>query len=135
MTRPFVLCLALTLTSIGCSSSEQRPSPAPQPAAGGGHDHHHGGHDHGDHHAAPAGTGAALDPVCGKEVAAGGTLFLDEGGQRFPFCSAQCKARFQQDPHRMGQAFFDAHCPCKTTMDDCDCGHCTGAFEPCGCGS
>jgi YHS domain-containing protein len=133
MTRAFVVCLALTLTSIGCSSSEQQPAPAPQPAATGGHDH--GGHDHGDHHAAPAGTGAALDPVCGMEVAAGGTLFVDEGGQRFPFCSAQCKARFQQDPHRMGQAFFDAHCPCKTTMDACDCGHCTGTFEPCGCGS
>jgi YHS domain-containing protein len=138
VSRAFVLCLVLSLSAIGCSSSEQQPAPAAHDH--GAHDH--ASHDHGSHAHGTAPTGAdhhapvaiENDPICGMKATPSWTLSAMEAGQRFPFCSASCKAKFEKDPHKIGQAFFDKNCGCKATMPDCDCGHCTGTFEPCPCG-
>ncbi len=50
---------------------------------------------------ASTGDGLATDPVCGMKVKTDDTRFeAEEGGQRFVFCSAGCKARFEADPGR-----------------------------------
>lgn len=160
MTRLIAVVLS-TFVLVGCSSGEPQPEPAHGSHDHGSHDHgaapapaahDHSSHDHGAAPAAPAahdhsshdhGTGQqghgtvaiAHDPMCGMKVSPSWTLFADEGGQRFPFCAEGCKARFLQNPHANGQAYFDKHCACKTTMEDCDCSHCKGAFEPCPCGA
>jgi Cu+-exporting ATPase len=47
----------------------------------------------------PADTTAQhIDPVCGMSVDATTAHHLDHDGQRYLFCSAHCRTRFQQDP-------------------------------------
>ena len=41
------------------------------------------------------------DPVCGMQVAPGGPHELDHRGERFGFCSAGCRVRFEADPEAM----------------------------------
>src|SRR5688572_30627318 len=52
----------------------------------------------------------AKDPVCGMEIdeakAAGKS---EHDGQTFYFCSAGCKQKFDQDPHRYGHPTSPQH--------------------------
>jgi YHS domain-containing protein len=44
---------------------------------------------------------SAIDPVCGRRVAARGALFHAEAaGRRFVFCSEECRRRFAADRGR-----------------------------------
>lgn len=128
MTRalPFLLMLALS----GCASPGRGPEPAPprQPADHTGH----GEHGHAGHHSAAK--TPAVDPVCGMDVDPGTPRFVEEGGQRFLFCSDACRDAFLEAPRAKGKSFFDARCSCAEEMPGCDCGHCSGSFEPCPCG-
>jgi Cu+-exporting ATPase len=66
-------------------------------SAEGHHDHHH---DHGSS-PGPATDAAAVDPVCGMIVNAKTTAHgLERGGERFSFCSAGCKAKFEANPDK-----------------------------------
>src|SRR5438477_2403137 len=59
------------------------------------------GHHHHDHFSPrdPAAAGAVVDPVCGMTVnPETAAHWLERGGQRFFFCSAGCKAKFEADP-------------------------------------
>jgi P-type Cu+ transporter len=60
------------------------------------HEHHHCGHSHGD---GAAGTGTAIDPVCGMTVAvtaeARSRSYADD---TYYFCSGNCQAKFDGDP-------------------------------------
>jgi P-type Cu+ transporter len=61
-----------------------------------------GGHDHGHHHAGPAGEAVKVkDPVCGMDVeqatAAGRS---SHQGETYFFCSGSCKGKFDADPSR-----------------------------------
>jgi P-type Cu+ transporter len=45
------------------------------------------------------------DPVCGMMVDEKKTKLVSEhDGRKFYFCSAECKAAFDSDPHRYGHA-------------------------------
>jgi len=121
---PFILLLALS----GCASPEEGAEPAPAHQHAGHGDHHDAG---GQHSAAKA---PAVDPICGMKVDPGTTRIVEEGGQRFLFCSDACHDSFKESPRTKGQAFFDAGCSCAAEMPGCDCGHCSGSFEPCPCG-
>lgn len=112
--------------ALGCASGDPaREGPASRPA------HAHGHHEHPQHQAAAM---PAVDPICGMEVDPAEALTVEEGGQQFVFCSAGCQATFQGAPREKGQAFFDKGCKCAEEMPGCDCGHCSGKFEPCPCG-
>jgi len=55
------------------------------------HDHHHHDSEH-DHH-------AVLDPVCGMSLdPAKAAESVVHGGQRYHFCSAGCRNRFEEEP-------------------------------------
>src|SRR3954470_1174350 len=41
-----------------------------------------------------------IDPVCGMTVDADTGQHLDHDGQRYLFCSAHCRTRFQENPDR-----------------------------------
>ena len=123
---PFLLLLALS----GCASPEGGVEPAPAHQHAGHGDQHHAGHA-GHHSAAKA---SAVDPICGMAVDPGTTRIVEEGGQQFLFCSDACRDSFNESPRAKGQACFDAGCSCAEEMPGCDCGHCSGSFEPCPCG-
>jgi uncharacterized protein len=46
----------------------------------------------------------ATDPVCGMKVDRAKALGLQYGGQRFYFCSEDCRTAFESDPGRYAQA-------------------------------
>jgi P-type Cu+ transporter len=51
------------------------------------------------------GKGVAIDPVCKMTVDEKKTKLMSEhDGAMFYFCSAGCKAAFDNDPHRYGHA-------------------------------
>ncbi|MDT0136979.1 heavy metal translocating P-type ATPase [Acidovorax sp. PRC11] len=75
------------------------------------HDHGHGSH-HGHHH--PTGNGPQVqnpppglkDPVCGMAVTDQSPHSTGHMGNHYYFCSAKCRSRFIEDPHK-----FVAHPP------------------------
>lgn len=61
--------------------------------------HGHAHHDHAGH--GPSQDGRVVDPVCGMTVDPATAVHRAEhGGQRFFFCSAGCKAKFEAAPER-----------------------------------
>lgn len=50
----------------------------------------------------------AIDPVCGMSVdPATAPARAEYQGQKFYFCSAQCKTRFQNDPEKYSKQSVD----------------------------
>ena len=63
------------------------------------------GHDHGHVHAETALVAFATDPVCGMTVDVATAIHhVNHGGERVYFCSAGCKAAFEQEPEKYLQA-------------------------------
>jgi Cu+-exporting ATPase len=109
----FALLLGAAVFAAGCKRKE--------------HDHKH---DHDHKRDAPAPSAALADPVCGMKVAEGSSKGAREAnGKKFGFCSEGCLKTFDADPKKYGWGY----CGCAKTMPKCDCGHCKGQAEPCGC--
>jgi YHS domain-containing protein len=52
--------------------------------------------------AAPPGSGIAIDPVCGMEVAIDGAQHVFEyEGTTYYFCAKGCRLDFEEDPKRI----------------------------------
>ena len=60
-----------------------------------------GAHDHDDAHVAEGTPGSAHDPVCDMWVdPAKAKWKSDHAGKTMYFCSADCKTKFDADPHK-----------------------------------
>ncbi len=71
--------------------------------------HHHAGHCHHDHAAKPE-AAAVKDPVCGMTVDPETMAHHHElGGRTYHFCSAWCRTKFIDDPHRYLHPQAEAH--------------------------
>jgi YHS domain-containing protein len=117
------LLAAFGVLVAGC---DKKPSPSHD------HDHDHP-HDH-THDHSHGGTGDRIgklsDPVCGMTVMPDKSKGSRESnGLKFGFCSESCLAAYDKEPKK----YAWGHCNCAKTMKDCDCGHCKGKPEPCGC--
>ncbi len=107
--------------------------------------HHHAlGHHHSGKAHSPGGM-TARDPVCGMAVDVGATEHtLEREGERFHFCSAVCKDRFETNPDRYLKARDEAEPAPKGTRYTCpmhpqivrdrpgSCPICGMALEPMG---
>ena len=69
----------------------------------------HRGHDQADDHGATR----AVDPVCGMRVGPTSAHRSEQSGQLVLFCSARCKAKYDEDPNRYAK-------PLKTQSDAAD---------------
>ena len=107
--------VAMALAFVGCDGHEN-------------HDHHH--------EDGKAGAHKTQDPVCGMDVDPAAAKFKStDSGKEFAFCSAACKEKFDKSP----KSYLMGYCACRTTMPNCDCGHCKGLAanstptKPCPC--
>lgn len=118
--KKFVWALVVSagVLAAGC---DKKPSPA--------HDHDHD-HDHPHDHSHDHSHDRLVDPVCGMSVApADSKGHREANGLKFGFCNASCLAAYDKDPKKYAWGY----CVCAKSMRSCDCGHCKGKPEPCGC--
>ena len=82
----------------GCGSNKKETEPAASGASGccGGAPDTAQAHAGG--HAGHAGSGEAIDPVCGMSVDPATASHFDHDGERYHFCSEGCRARFAAAP-------------------------------------